>query len=325
MNPIFYVNQNLDVPIYRQLVDAIHAAVQKGELAPREQLPTVQELSEDLGVARGTIKRAYDELDRLGLVEKVQGRGTFIKYQPERSGSSREQAMAAIDALLDKLEDMGFTTTETNIFLNLKLRERSERESRVKVALVECNSENITCMADQLRTISGIDLYSFLLESVEQYPYKLDDSIDLIVTTIAHAPFLEQMLPVRKRIAKVALRLTPSCMADIIKIKRGKRVGILCYTKRFGQLLHRTCLEYTENIHLNQPVEFSEQVNMRKFLQELDVVLLPRHYEKYCSGENAELLAGFSGDRIECSYEMDEGSFLYLQEKTRRIMEERTI
>lgn len=233
--------------------------------------------------------------------------------------------MAAIDALLDKLEDMGFTTAETNIFLNLKLRERSERESRVKVALVECNSENITCMADQLRTISGIDLYSFLLESVEQYPYKLDDSIDLIVTTIAHAPFLEQMLPVRKRIAKVALRLTPGCMADIIKIKRGKRVGILCYTKRFGQLLYRTCLEYTENVHLNQPVEFSEQVDMRKFLQELDVVLLPRHYEKYCSGENVQLLAGFSGDRIECSYEMDEGSFLYLQEKTRRIMEERTL
>lgn len=325
MNILFNINPNLDVPIYRQLVDAIHAAVQRGELAPREQLPTVQELSEDLNVARGTIKRAYDELEREGLVEKVQGRGTFVKYQPSQSGSSREQAMAAIDALLDKLENMGFTTAETNIFLNLKLRERSERESRVKVALVECNSENITCMADQLRTISGIDLYSYLVESVEQYPYKLDDSIDLIVTTIAHAPFLEQVLPVRKRIAKVALRLTPGCMADIIKIKKGKRVGILCYTKRFGQLLYRTCQEYTENIHLQQPVEFSEQGNMRKFLQGLDVVLLPRHYEKYCSGETADLLANFLGERIECSYEMDEGSFLYLQEKTRRIMEERTI
>ncbi len=322
---MFYVNPNLDIPIYRQLVDAIHAAIQKGELAPREQLPTVQELSAELGVARGTIKRAYDELDREGLVEKVQGRGTFVKYQPSQSGSSREQAMAAIDALLDKLEDMGFTTAETNIFLNLKLRERSERESRVKVALVECNSENITSMADQLRTISGIDLYSYLLESVEQYPYKLDESVDLIVTTIAHAPFLEKMLPVRKRITKVALRLTPGSMADIIKIKRGKRVGILCYTKRFGQLLYRTCQEYTENVHLNQPVEFSELTNMGEFLQGIDVVLLPRHYEKYCSGHSADLLECFAGDRIECSYEMDEGSFLYLQEKTRRIMEERTI
>ena len=325
MNPVFFVNPELDIPIYRQLVDAIHAAVKKGTLAPREQLPTVQELSEELGVARGTIKRAYDELDRQGLVEKVQGRGTFIRYQPASSGSSRQQAMAAIDELLERLEQMGFTAAEINIFLNLKLRERSEQESRVKVALVECNSENLSCMADQLRTINGIDLYSHLLESVEQYPYKLDDSFDLIVTTIAHAPYLEQVIPAGKRLAKVALRLEPRCMAEIIKLKRGKRVGILCYTPRFGQLLHTTCLEYADNLQLQKPIVFSSELNMQLFLQNLDAVLVPRHYEKYCSGKDAELLAHFTGSCIECSYEMDAGSFLYLQEKTRRILEERTI
>lgn len=325
MNLVFSVNPELDIPIYRQLVDAIHAAVKKGTLAPREQLPTVQELSKALGVARGTVKRAYDELDREGLVEKVQGRGTFVRYHPPRSGSSREQAMAAIDTLLEQLEDMGFTAAEINIFLNLKLRERSEQESRVKVALVECNSENLSCMADQLRTISGIDLYSFLLESIEQYPYKLDESFDLIVTTSEHAPYLEQVVPTGRRVAKVALRLMARCMAEIIKLKRGKRVGILCYSQRFGQLLYRTCMEYTDNIQLRKPETFSDELDTEAFLQDLDVVLVPQHYEKYCSDKAASLLAHFSGDRIECSYEMDAGSFLYLQEKTRRILEERTI
>ena len=325
MNSAFTVNPQLDIPIYRQLVDAIRAAVKKGALAPRQQLPTVQELSEMIGVARGTVKRAYDELERQGLVEKVQGRGTFVRYRPSQSGSSREQAMAAIDTLLEQLEDMGFTATEINIFLNLKLRERSEQESHVKVALVECNSENLSCMADQLRTISSIDLYSHLLESIEQYPYKLDDSLDLIVTTIEHAPYLEQVIPAGKRLAKVALRMKPQCMAEIIKIKRGKRTGILCYSNRFGQLLYRNCLEYTDGIQLEKPAVFSGELDLAAYLQNLDVVLLPQNYEKYCSGKDARLLAAFPGTKIECSYEMDAGSFLYLQEKTRRILEERTI
>jgi DNA-binding transcriptional regulator YhcF (GntR family) len=325
MNCVFSVNPQLDIPIYRQLVDAIHAAVKRGTLAPREQLPTVQELSQELGVAIGTVKRAYDELERQGLIEKVQGRGTFVRYRPNQSGSSREQAMAAIDTLLEQLEDMGFTAAEINIFLNLKLRERSEQESRVKVALVECNSENLTCMADQLRTINGIDLYSHLLESIEQYPYKLDDSLDLIVTTIEHAPYMEQVIPAGKRLAKVALRMKSQCMAEIIKIKRGKRVGILCYSQRFGQLLYRTCMEYTDSIQLQKPESFSGDLDVQAYLQGLDVILLPQNYEKYCSARDARLLAAFPGAKIECSYEMDAGSFLYLQEKTRRILEERTI
>ena len=90
MDSIYQINPELDIPIYRQLVDAIRTAVKKGQLLPNQQLPTVQELSEKLGVARGTVKRVYDELEREGLIEKVQGRGTFVCYRPA-SASSRKK------------------------------------------------------------------------------------------------------------------------------------------------------------------------------------------------------------------------------------------
>ena len=64
MDFMFSVNPQLDIPLYRQLVDAIRAEVKKGSLPPKTQLPTVQQLSENLGVARGTVKRVYDELER---------------------------------------------------------------------------------------------------------------------------------------------------------------------------------------------------------------------------------------------------------------------
>ena len=48
MELIYQINPELDVPIYQQLVDTIRAAVKKGDLVPNQQLPTVQELSEQL-------------------------------------------------------------------------------------------------------------------------------------------------------------------------------------------------------------------------------------------------------------------------------------
>ena len=123
MKSIYKINTELDIPIYQQLVDSIRAAIKKGELVAGQKLPTVQEVTEALGIARGTIKRAYDELEQIGLIEKVQGRGTFVRYQPENSGSRKEQAMAAIDTVLNQLEEMGFSAAEINIFLNLKLRD----------------------------------------------------------------------------------------------------------------------------------------------------------------------------------------------------------
>ena len=87
MKNIFCVDPNLDVPIYQQLVDKIRTGAKMGTLAPGQQLPTVQELASELSIARGTIKRAYDELEHLGVLEKVQGRGTFICYQPGNSDS----------------------------------------------------------------------------------------------------------------------------------------------------------------------------------------------------------------------------------------------
>ena len=55
------INTGLGIPIYQQLVDTIRAGIKKGTLAPGQQLPTVQEVSCDLSIAVGTIKRAYDE------------------------------------------------------------------------------------------------------------------------------------------------------------------------------------------------------------------------------------------------------------------------
>lgn len=325
MRSIYKINTHLDVPIYRQLVDSVHIAIKKGELPAGMQLPTVHELTQELGIARGTAKRAYDELERLGLVEKVQGRGTFVCYQPENSGSRKEQAMVAIDTMLDRLEDMGFSAAEINIFLNLKLRERAEQEAYVKIAVVECNTENLSQMSEQLRHIPGVDLYPYLLESVQQYPYKLSEDFDLIVTTASHADYLESVVPHKRKVARVALRLSVESLSPVIKLRPGKSLGIIGYSGRFAELLHRTVQEYVENVTIDAPITAESEEQLDTYLQGKDAVLVPKAYEKYFTEPMMDALRRFQGSLLDCFYEMDEGSLLYLETKIKRLLDEKRI
>ena len=325
MKSIFWIDSNLDIPIYQQLVDKIRTGAKMGALAPGQQLPTVQELASELSIARGTIKRAYDELEHLGVLEKVQGRGTFICYQPGNSDSRKEQAMAAIDGVLDRLEEMGFSQTEINIFLDLKQRERTRRLSSLKVAVVECNPESLAQIAEQLREIDGIELYSYLLKTVEDYPYNLDDDMDLVLTTGNHAQYIESILPDKKKLSRVALQLSVRSLTGVLRIAPNARVGILSGSARFGELMAQTCRQFCRNVNLKKPCQFAPSLDVSSYVADKDVVLVPRDYGKYCNVETAQFLRSLEKKDmlVLCDYEMDTGSRLHLEEKLVQLREEK--
>jgi len=325
MKQIYKINNSLDVPIYQQLVDFIRSGINKGELVAGERLPTVQEMTKELSIARGTVKRAYDELERAGFIEKVQGRGTFVCYRPANSASRKEQAMAAIDSVLNKLDDMGFSAAEINIFLNLKLRERAKEAAQVKVAVVECNPENLSQVSEQMRHIDGVDLYSYTVDSIKQYPYKLGEDFDIVVTTASHYEYIKSVVANKKKRLCVALRPSAHCLAQIIKLRAGKRVGIIGYSLRFAQLLHSTCQDYAEGILLADAVAAGEVTDIKKYLEDKDVLLVPERYEQYFSSDQAKRIRDFEGQVVECNYELDEGSVLYLETKIKRLLEDRII
>ena len=323
----YHIDPSLSIPIYQQLVDHIRSAIKQGDLAAGEQLPTVQEMAARLAIARGTIKRAYDELERAGLVEKTQGSGTFVRYQPAESGSRMEQAMAHIDGLLDRLESMGLSMSEISIFVSLKLRERAEKAPNLKVAIVECNMENLSQLSEQLRQIEGIELFSYLLQTVEAYPYKLGEEMDLIVTTMTHADEVEQLVSAAKKIARVALQLQPRCVGRIVKLPDDYVVGILSGSLRYGDLLRQTCSSYADSTTILEPQLLGDPKGCQTLLDQADAILLPEGYEKYCSQADLEQLNRFEQDHplLLCAYQIDEGSFMYLEDKIQRLQAKQRI
>lgn len=84
------------VPIYRQIFEAVVAALGRGELAADEQLPTIVQLARQLEVNPNTVARAYRDLEREGYLVAQRGRGTFPAPQPRPEGPDRHGLLRAI-------------------------------------------------------------------------------------------------------------------------------------------------------------------------------------------------------------------------------------
>jgi GntR family transcriptional regulator len=72
------VRPDSPVPIYEQIVSQVVFAVAAGDLAPGDLLPSVRDLSAELVVNPNTVARAFQELERLGVIAGRRGVGTEV-------------------------------------------------------------------------------------------------------------------------------------------------------------------------------------------------------------------------------------------------------
>ena len=91
-----------DGALYAQIVTAIKREVASGRLPPGEPLPSVRALAGQLLVSIITVKRAYDELEREGVIFSRQGLGTFVAeraaglVQRDRLAKTRDALAQAV-------------------------------------------------------------------------------------------------------------------------------------------------------------------------------------------------------------------------------------
>ena len=155
----------------------------------------------------------------------------------------------------------------------------------------------------------------------------LAEEFDLVITTPSHAQYLESMLATSKKLIQVALRPSAHFFSSIIKISKGKRLGCVVYSERFGSLIYQTYKTYTEDVRLSEPfiVSSFNQKSVSEYLASLDAVIVPKHYEKFFSSAVSDAVRTFNGDVIETYYELDEGSMLYLERKIKNLFDKKNI
>jgi len=114
-------------PIYEQIVRQIKGQIIAGELAEGAPLPSIRKLAHELQISVITSKRAYEELDKEGLIDTVGGKGTFVASQNQEF--MREKRMKLVETKLSEALDdarmLGVSYEELGEMLRLLWEEES--------------------------------------------------------------------------------------------------------------------------------------------------------------------------------------------------------
>lgn len=81
-------------PLFEQVVFAIKSAVAKGSAAAGDKLPSVRELARELSINPNTVVRAYEALERDGVIVRRQGAGCFLTGRSsDLAGTERKRQL----------------------------------------------------------------------------------------------------------------------------------------------------------------------------------------------------------------------------------------
>ena len=112
-------------PAADQLVAQIVASIQGGELDVGERLPTIRGLAGDLGLAPGTVAKAYGELERDGRIRTQGRRGTTVA---DRAATADDRRLAAAaDKLADLASSAGLGVSDAHRALDLAIARLGRR------------------------------------------------------------------------------------------------------------------------------------------------------------------------------------------------------
>lgn len=107
---MFDIDLQSRVPIYEQLYKKTLELVIKGILKENAQMPSVRSLAKDLGVNPNTVAKAYQELERNGVIYSLTGRGSFVAKITHES--LKEYALTDFDAAVAEALKAGVSSEE---------------------------------------------------------------------------------------------------------------------------------------------------------------------------------------------------------------------
>lgn len=114
------INPGSHTPIYRQIVEGLREAIAAGVYRHGEMLPSQRDLALQVRVNPNTVQRAYEALEREGLIHARRGLGMFVTNRAVRTAkaAAEEQVKAVLGEAITRALAAGMTPQ--------KLRERFE-------------------------------------------------------------------------------------------------------------------------------------------------------------------------------------------------------
>lgn len=123
---MFLINPQSKLPLYEQLIEQLRRQIVLGAISPDAPLPSVRQLSVELGINPNTVQKAYREMEQEGLIVSVPGRGSFVTSDVGRMQERQRAAeLANLEKALRQCREIGISHTAVQALANRVYKEES--------------------------------------------------------------------------------------------------------------------------------------------------------------------------------------------------------
>jgi len=297
------------IPYYIQLKDQIRKQIIQGAWLTGTKLPTERELAQELGVSRNTVSQAYKELESEGVLSSTQGRGTFVADSSHtvHQENRKEKILRIIDVAMEEAVGLGFTIDDFVSFVHVRGMEKKEFLSKVKVAFVECNPEQLAEAHWNLGP--GVTLIPILLSELkERRGRERIKGMHLVVTSTGHLQEVKLLLKgMDLPVLGISLQPKLETIVRVAKLLTGRDVALICESMLFAEKVRSALAEAGLYPLLNNQIQADEE-RLKAILPECSAVITVPGQRR-----NVERFLPDHMELIEFRFEPDAGSLNLLR------------
>ncbi len=197
------IDKSNKVPLYLQLKDLIHYYISTGVIKDSHQLPGVNALGDELSVNFETVRKAYKELEKEGLISMERGRGSYVTLQnakiPQVSSDVHSQAdpQDALRIGVRKLLRLGTEAKEIKKIVANVIDEVEKESSQQTIVCAECNLYQVREISKVLKSYLNLNVKPVLVDNLKNEVEKIQrgpERLLAVVTTGFHINEIRKML-----------------------------------------------------------------------------------------------------------------------------------
>jgi len=236
------------LPIAEQLAGELLRRIVNGNLQAGEKLPTERDLAEQLGIARGTVKRAYARLSTLGAIAVRQGSGSYVLENGVLLEENQKKETAELlSATINRLRDIGLSDREISNLVRLQIQPQ-EPGRKIGVLVLSNNHGILSELEAQLSYLIGGAGVNYALSfttltgiSAGRNPVEALLGYDLIVATSVDYPATLELYPMyRHKVIEATLVPRTRTLMQLGDLPRDQPLSVVYRTPQFLNLVCTT-------------------------------------------------------------------------------------
>lgn len=253
---------------------AILTRILEGGWGSEHRLPTCTALAAELGANKNTVSKAYQSLAQRGYVRSERGRGTFVARRPRTEPSELLEHLRGLVTLALQEAKLAGLDQERFLALVRDTTARYYRRRQLRIGFVECIPHDATALSRDLQEALGYPVTPLLLDQVLADPAGKLSGFDLVGVAVTHLAEVEEAAGAcGAELVEVFVSPDPASLGQVIRLRPGARVGIVCDARETLSSLNRIVSAYKPDLSVRGCL-VSNSARIRELLENVDVVLV---------------------------------------------------